>query len=70
MKPDAATANGDEARRARLTISVDEAADALGIGRNAAYAAVKAGAIPSVRFGRSIRVPWAALQRKLEQAGE
>jgi len=41
----------------RLTCSVPEAAKALGIGRDAAYAAVERGEIPVLRLGRTIRVP-------------
>lgn len=40
-----------------LTVSVPEAGHALGIGRDAAYAAANAGEIPTLRLGRSIRVP-------------
>lgn len=38
-------------------LTVEEAAELLRIGRSAAYAAVKAGDIPSIRVGRQIRVP-------------
>jgi len=51
-----------------LVYSVDEAADLLGIGRGAAYEAVKAGEIPSVRIGKLIRIPRAALHKMLENA--
>jgi excisionase family DNA binding protein len=49
----------------RLTVSVDIAAKAFGIGRNAAYDAVKSGAIPSVRIGGRICVPTAPLRKML-----
>jgi excisionase family DNA binding protein len=52
-----------------LVIDVVEAARRLGISRSAAYQAVHAGQIPSVRIGRLIRVPLVALQRMLDQAG-
>jgi len=52
-----------------LVIDVVEAARRLGIGRSAAYQAIHAGQIPSVRIGRLIRVPLVALQRMLDQAG-
>lgn len=52
-----------------LVIDVVEAARRLGISRSAAYQAVHAGQIPSVRFGRLIKVPLAALQHMLAQAG-
>jgi excisionase family DNA binding protein len=46
----------------RLTLSVRETAEALGIGRNRAYDLIAAGVIPSVRLGRSIRVPIETLE--------
>jgi len=49
----------------RLTLTVPEAAKLLRLGRNQAYAAVKSGEIPSISFGKSIRVPIAALERML-----
>ncbi len=49
----------------RDTLTVDEAAARLGIGRNAAYAAVKRGEIPALRLGKRILVPRAALDRLL-----
>lgn len=51
------------------TLSVQEAARVLRIGRNAAYEAVQRGEIPSIRIGRLIRVPRVALDRMLEAAG-
>lgn len=48
------------------TISIEEAADILGIGRSAAYEAARSGAIPAVRIGpKLLRVPKAALARML-----
>ena len=44
-----------------LLLTVDEAAEVLRIGRNGAYAAVANGALPSVRIGRTIRIPRDAL---------
>jgi excisionase family DNA binding protein len=49
----------------RLTYTVEEAADLIGVGRSAAYAAVRAGEIPSVRVGRRLLVPKCALERML-----
>ena len=49
----------------RLTYTVEEAAGIVGVGRSAAYAAVHAGDIPSVRVGRKLLVPKAALKRML-----
>ena len=46
-------------------LTVEEAAAFLRIGRSAAYAAVRAGEIPSVRIGRSIRCPRCQLEALL-----
>jgi excisionase family DNA binding protein len=54
-----------DASIARATYSIDETAVLLGVGRNAAYAAAKAKEIPTIRIGRSLRVPKAALDRML-----
>jgi len=54
---------------ARLTYSVEEAAQALGISRNSAYAYVKNGTIPSVRVGARLLVPKGALDRLLGNLG-
>ena len=51
--------------QAKLTLTVQEAATLLGIGRNSAYEAIKTGTIPSVQIGRRILVPRAALERML-----
>lgn len=50
-----------------LTLSVDEAAELLGISRSAAYAAANDGTIPAVRFGRRILIPRAKLMEMLDQ---
>jgi excisionase family DNA binding protein len=51
---------------ATLTMSVEEAAAALGVGRDAGYEAVRRGQIPALRVGRAWRVPRAALMKMLE----
>ena len=43
---------------------------ALGLSRNATYDAAKRGEIPTIRFGKLIKVPTAALHRMLEDAGQ
>jgi excisionase family DNA binding protein len=50
------------------TYTVDEAARMLRIGRNQAYQAAKVGQIPTIRIGKRLLVPRAALDRML--AGE
>jgi excisionase family DNA binding protein len=46
-----------EALEGRLTVTVDEAATILGLGRSAAYEATRRGEIPSRRLGRRIVIP-------------
>lgn len=46
-------------------LSVPEAGRLLGICRDSAYAAVRTGALPSIRLGKRIVVPRAALERLL-----
>ena len=41
----------------KATMSVVELAKALGIGKNTIYAAVKAGRIPNVGMGKTVRIP-------------
>jgi excisionase family DNA binding protein len=41
----------------RLTVSVEEAAQLLGLGRTAAYEAVRRGQLPTRRLGRRIVIP-------------
>jgi len=43
------------------TLTVEETALALGIGRNSAYQGVKTGEIPSIKIGGRILVPTKAL---------
>jgi excisionase family DNA binding protein len=52
-----------------LTLSVEAAARILGLSRASAYEAVRTGQIPSLRFGKRIVIPRAALNRMLSQAG-
>lgn len=53
-----------------LTCSVPEAGRILGLSRNTAYEAAHKGEIPVIRIGRLFRVPIAALERMLQQAGK
>jgi len=50
-----------------LVLSVEDIADTLAIGRNAAYQLVKDGNIQSIRVGRSIRIPRNALIQFVER---
>jgi excisionase family DNA binding protein len=51
--------------RQRSTITVEEAAPILGIGRSSAYDLARSGEIPTLRLGRRLVVPVAALRRLL-----
>ncbi len=45
----------------RITLTVEETASLLGLGRTATYEAAKRGQIPSPRLGRRVVVPVPAL---------
>ena len=47
--------------KSRLTISVEETAQLLGIGRTAAYEAARRGELPTRRIGKRIVIPVALL---------
>lgn len=49
----------------RLTLTVEEAAQVLGISRAFAYESVRRGDIPHIKIGRRVLVPRAALDRML-----
>ena len=51
----------DQQVRLPLVLTVEEAADRLGVGRTVMYALVSSGAVESVRIGRLRRVPADAL---------
>ena len=53
-----------------LTLSVEECAARLGIGRSLAYSLVTRGEIPSVRFGRLRRIPIEGLEEWLRQESD
>ncbi|RLC60875.1 MAG: DNA-binding protein [Chloroflexi bacterium] len=49
----------------RLTLTIEEAAHLLGIGRGLAYEMARCGKLPIIRFGRRLLVPKAALEKIL-----
>jgi excisionase family DNA binding protein len=53
---------------ARVTLTVTEAANMLGISRSTAYELVQVGTLPSLRLGRRIVVPIHAMTDLLESA--
>ena len=58
----------------RLLLRVGEAAELTGIGRSKAYELVASGVWPSVKIGRSVRVPAAELrdwvQKRIQNESE
>ena len=52
------------------TYTIDEVARALGVNRNSAYQAARAGELPVIKIGRRMLVPKIAFERMLEGAGE
>ena len=56
----------EERPQQRLTMTVEEAATALGISRATAYEAVSRGEIPAIRIGRRILIPKVALEKLLD----
>lgn len=53
-----------------LVYTVLEAARILGLTKNSAYLAAKRGSLPTVRLGKQIRVPKAALHAMIEGAAK
>lgn len=51
----------------RLLYSVSEAGHAIGVSRNRAYELVRTGQLPSIRIGKTLRVPVSALQDWIAQ---
>jgi excisionase family DNA binding protein len=58
----------EEAMEDRVTLTVDETAQVLGVSRALAYELVARGELPSLRLGRRIVIPRRALDLLLSQA--
>ena len=74
----AAPQSAPQACRARTPMEIDEPKTLavpvagrryFGLGRNASYDAAKRGELPVIRIGSRLRVPIAALERMLAEAG-
>ena len=52
----------------RQTLSVEDAGEILGLSRGAAYARAKDGSLPTIRLGKRLLVPKAALDKLLMSA--
>jgi excisionase family DNA binding protein len=50
------------------TVKIENAAKILGISRNTAYEAARTGELPTIKIGRRVLVPRAALERLLDGA--
>ena len=59
--------NSSNGGTVRLLLTVEEAADRLGIGRTLMYALVKNGEVESVQLGRLLRIPADALPRYVDR---
>lgn len=53
----------------RLTLTAREVADLLGVSRNSIYEATRTGQVPSIKMGRRILIPRAALTKMLKETG-
>lgn len=53
----------------RLVLNVPEAARLLSLSRGTAYSLCAQGLIPTIRLGKRILIPRAALERMLAEAG-
>lgn len=64
------TATGEQLPdpRERGTLDVPEAGRFLGLSRALSYDAARSGELPTIRFGRKLRVPTAAVWRLLGMA--
>ena len=54
----------------RLTYTVEEAAELMGLSVSGAYRFVRRGQIPCIRIGRRLLIPRTALQSYLDEVGE
>ena len=70
MKKDDMANRETKAAERSPTMSVDDAADMLKIGRNQAYAAARAGQIPAIRIGKRLLVLRLPLERMLRGEGK
>jgi excisionase family DNA binding protein len=53
----------------KRTVTIQEAAKILGIGRDQAYTAARLGQLPVIKIGKCLLVSLPALNRMIEEAG-
>ena len=51
----------------RILLRAADVCEALGLGKSKVYEMIAAGTLPSVRIGRSVRVPADGLRRLIEE---
>lgn len=68
-RDDEAVATLERDWRDKPTQTADETREILGIGRNSVYEGIATGEIPSIRVGRRVLIPTAALRRLLGEIG-
>jgi excisionase family DNA binding protein len=56
--------------RDRATVTVEQAAPILGVGRSTAYILARTGELPTLRLGRRFVVPVATLRRMLGELAQ
>lgn len=66
MESDHLVIRGQDGGELGPTMSVSTAGEVLGISRGAAYRGAASGDIPTIKIGRRLLVPTAALRRMLE----
>lgn len=54
----------------RLTLTVKETSELLGLSRNSTYQGILTGEIPHLKIGKRILIPKASLERMLSEAGK
>ncbi len=65
---DVVTLSARQSDSQRQTLSVEDAGEILGLSRGAAYARAKDGSLPTIRLGKRLLVPKAALDKLLMNA--
>jgi len=61
--------SGENEKNGRVVYDVPEAGAKLGLSRGASYAAAARGDLPVIQIGRLLKVPKAAFDRMLAEAG-
>lgn len=57
----------DEAKPQQLLLTIEQAAHTLGLCRAQVYKLIARNGLPTIHFGRAVRVPVASLQKWIEE---